>query len=73
MLLYLILFLVDPQKPSTPGKAPIVLRDARGRVTSTFTPKGPSLIVRDTKGRLQGSITLRGTGAVVRDSRGRVK
>ena len=61
---------LDPPKPAT--KAPIMLRDQRGRVTGTFTPAAGSYVLRDARGALQGSVTLRGNQATIKDNRGRV-
>lgn len=77
-LLLLITCQIPPDPPrfggqsQQPAKAPITLRDTRGRVVGTFTPAAGNIVLRDAQGRLTGSVTLRGSQATVKDSRGRV-
>lgn len=72
MLVLLLLVCLPPDPPKQATKAPITLRDTRGRVTGTFTPAAGSYVLRDARGIIQGSVTLRGNQATVKDNRGRI-
>ena len=77
MLTLLLLMCLPPDPPagvSRPqaAKAPITLRDARGRVQGTYTPAAGNIVLRDAQGRLQGTVTVRGNQATVKDSGGRI-
>lgn len=74
VLLLLMCLPPDPQagvSRQQATKAPITLRDARGRVTGTMTPVAGNIVLRDARGRVTGSVTLRGNQATVRDAKGR--